>query len=475
MLEKLARERTELSGAAVDHLQQLVADWTLVADLGFCDLVLWLPTWNGTGFIAVAQARPTTGSTALPEDAVGTFAPKGTARAVELALASGEVTAGKDQQPDGIPVRMDGSPIAVIARHAPLRLPDSGVLTTTYLEAADQLAQMIAAGDFPPPGSTGPLGAVDASPRVGDGMLRLSAEGVVEFASPNARSAFHRLGLATELTGTQLTQTLRRLLVQPGPVDSALHLIASGRQPGSAEVADNGASVTIRSIPLRTRAQHRGALVLVRDVTELRHRERALMTKDATIREIHHRVKNNLQTVAALLRMQARRLPDASAREALEESVRRVGAIAVVHEALALAPGEQVAFDQIADQVITLMADLAGQARVRRSGEFGLLDSDRAVPLAMAITELLSNAIEHGVVSGGAAGEVVLVANRQGRRLQVGVVDNGAGLPADFDPNASGRLGLQIVRSLVVDELSGSLTFEPNPGGGTHVGIDLLL
>ena len=68
-----------------------------------------------------------------------------------------------------------------------------------------------------------------------------------------------------------------------------------------------------------------GALVLLRDVTELRRRERELMTKDATIREIHHRVKNNLQTVAALLRLQARRLRIPEGRAALEEAVRRVG------------------------------------------------------------------------------------------------------------------------------------------------------
>lgn len=475
MLEQLARERTELTEAAVEHLQQLVADWTLLSDLGFCDLVLWIPTWNGAGFLAAAQARPATGSTALPDDVVGTFAPKGSARAVELALASGEITAGTGGEPDGIPVRFDGSPIAVVARHSPLRLPDAGALAVTYVETADQLAQMIAAGDFPAQNPGGPMSSVDASPRVGDGMLRLSESSVVQFASPNARSAFHRLGLATEVSGTQLVQTLRRLLTRPGPVDSALSLVASGREPGAIEVSDNGASVTLRSIPLRIRGQHRGALVLVRDVTDLRHRERALLTKDATIREIHHRVKNNLQTVAALLRMQARRVPEPSARSALEESVRRVGAIAVVHEALALAPGEQVAFDQIADQVIALMADLAGPASVRRTGAFGSLDSEQAAPLAMALTELIANAIEHGLGPRDGVGHVELIAQRHGRRLEVAVIDDGVGLPDGFDPADASRLGLQIVRGLVVDDLAGSLTFDPRPGGGTQATIDLLV
>ncbi len=92
--------------------------------------------------------------------------------------------------------------------------------------------------------------------------------------------------------------------------------------------------------------------MLVRDVTELRRREEQLLTKDATIREIHHRVKNNLQTVAALLRLQARRTAPPEAREALRESVRRVTSIALVHETLSQTLDESVAFDSIADELV---------------------------------------------------------------------------------------------------------------------------
>jgi two-component sensor histidine kinase len=98
----------------------------------------------------------------------------------------------------------------------------------------------------------------------------------------------------------------------------------------------------------------------VRDVTELRRRERELMTKDATIREIHHRVKNNLQTVAALLRLQARRLTGPEAKAALDEAVRRVGSIAVVHETLSYAPEEIVDFDDIAERVAAMAGRVVG-------------------------------------------------------------------------------------------------------------------
>src|SRR6185503_4483201 len=144
-----------------------------------------------------------------------------------------------------------------------------------------------------------------------------------------------------------------------GPTDEALAEAASGRKARDTEFANMaGAAMRLRAIPLNPAGERIGALVLVRDVTELRRRDRELMTKDATIREIHHRVKNNLQTVAALLRLQARRVQIPEGRAALDEAVRRVGSIAIVHETLSRTPEELVDFDDIADRVITMAGEL---------------------------------------------------------------------------------------------------------------------
>src|SRR5258708_6461308 len=116
------------------------------------------------------------------------------------------------------------------------------------------------------------------------------------------------------------------------PRDDSLMVAASGRAAAETEVEANGSVAQLRTIPFIVDGERAGALILLREVTELRHRERELLTKDATIREIHHRVKNNLQTVAALLRLQARRLRAPEARDALDEAVRRVRSIAMGHE-----------------------------------------------------------------------------------------------------------------------------------------------
>jgi hypothetical protein len=211
----------------------------------------------------------------------------------------------------------------------------------------------------------------------------------------------------------------------------------------------------------------------------LRHRERELMTKDATIREIHHRVKNNLQTVAALLRLQARRTRAPEAREALEEAVRRVGSIAIVHETLSHTPEELVDFDDIAQRVAAMAGEVsAPEARVSPvvAGRFGLLPGAVATPLALVLTELLQNALQHGLVTGpdpAPAGFVLVQAARSPGQLKVRVEDNGAGLPEGFSLDAHASLGLQIVRTLVESELGGQLAIRPRPGGGTTVEVSL--
>lgn len=243
-------------------------------------------------------------------------------------------------------------------------------------------------------------------------------------------------------------------------MDEAIAKLASGYAPREAEVEGNGGVIQLRAIPLKPKGTRIGSLVLLRDVTELRRRERELITKDATIREIHHRVKNNLQTVAALLRLQARRMDSDQGREALNEAVRRVGSIAIVHETLSQNLDERVEFDEIADRVLAMVSEISpGGVNCRRTGRFGILDAEVATPLSMVLTEVLQNALEHAFAP-GELGSVEVAALRGGTReesrLLITVRDDGRGLPEGFDPQRTGNLGLQIVRTLVEGELGGS-------------------
>ncbi|NYI06315.1 sensor histidine kinase [Allostreptomyces psammosilenae] len=503
-LNDLARQHTALTEADLDWLHALVSEWQLLADLSFADLVLWVPTADGTRYVSLAQMRPNTGPTSHQDDLVGHLVPRGRRPLLDIALDEGRIVRDGDPEwrenvpvrTESIPVRRGDKVLGVIARNTNLvsvRTPSR--LELTYLQSASDLAQMIAGGHFPNPGDQAHRIGV---PRVGDGLIRLDADGIVQYASPNALSAYHRLGLATDLIGSDLGAVTTELAPRKGPVDEALAKVASGWAARVTELEVPGAVVQMRAIPLRPKGERIGALVLVRDMTELRRRERELITKDATIREIHHRVKNNLQTVAALLRLQARRMDSPQARGALEEAVRRVGSIAIVHETLSQTLEETVDFDTVADRVLAMVVELApeGRVRTRRNGRFGVLDAEVATPLAMVLTELLQNALEHGFGDGGSGTlEVTAVrgaelpvrpddvpatadgvrrsSSRRKSVLRVIISDDGRGLPEGFDPRKQGNLGLQIVRTLVVSELSGSFDMARGPEGGTTVTLDI--
>ena len=486
-LNDLAASRTSLGDGDVEWLHALVSDWQLLADLSFADLILWAPVRDDGGWLALAQMRPTTGPTSLQDDVVGTVAGPEDQRL--LNIARDERRIWRESDPDwtnGVPVRTEGIPvtrasrvIAVIERCTNLnsaRTPSR--LELTYLQGADDLARMVAEGTFP---FAGEAAMLVRSPRVGDGLLRLGRSGRVSYASPNALSAYRRLGLSADLVGADLGPLTARLCAPGLPADDSLMVTASGRAPRETEVESNGSVVQLRSIPLVVGGLRTGALILVRDVTELRRRERELMTKDATIREIHHRVKNNLQTVAALLRLQARRLTAPEARAALEEAVRRVGSIAIVHETLSHTPEEIVDFDDITERVAAMAGEVsAPEARVTPviSGRFGLLPAAVATPLALVLTELMQNALQHGLAPAPSALPCAILqvnVSRTADRLTMTVEDNGAGLPAGFSLDSTSSLGLQIVRTLVEAELGGRLVISRRPGGGTVVLVDLPL
>ena len=488
-LDDIARHQTSLDRADVAWLHLLVADWQIIADLSFADLVLWIPDAESKGFWAAAQIRPTTGPTSLIDDVVGTFVPAGKSDVLERAMKSEEVLdTVSDEWRDGvhvstetITVRRAGHTIGVMARRtnlAGVRTPSN--LESAYRETASELLTMITRGEFPIPGERSELAD---SLRVGDGFVRTGADGLVTYASPNALSAYRRIGLSGDLVGADLAQITQKLVGTRATGSAPINFIG-GRATEEAELENDSASLLIRVIPLRASGARSGTVMLLRDVTELRLRERELVSKEATIREIHHRVKNNLQTVAALLRLQGRRTDNAEARIALDDAVRRVGSIALVHETLSQSFDQTVEFDEIADRLLRTVLDVSATEtpgttagiKAERIGTFGSLPGEMATPLAMVLTELIQNAAEHAFSAGTSQrqdGHIALSVNRIRGRLRMRVSDNGTGLGADFDPTES--LGLSIVTTLVESELGGTLDFERRVTGGTTVNIALTI
>lgn len=483
-LEDVAIDNPHLDDDDVQWIRHLLGDWMFIADLAFADLVLWAPDASGV-FVAVGHARPSGSNTVFYRDIIGQRIREQWSSIVTEAYETGKAVSSSS--PDwfdqaatrlkAIPVKRllrtatggpaGAKPIAVITRHTNLseaRTPSR--LELTFLSCANDILDMVVSGDFPDVSS--PSGPRRGAPRVSDGLIRLDFDGTVTFASPNALSAFNRLGYRGELEGQNLSEVTTKLLPQQLNVDESLPVVVTGRAPWRADLDVQGVSVSLRTIPIKVSGVRTGAIILCRDVTDLRRQEQELLTKDATIREIHHRVKNNLQTVASLLRIQARRSHSTEAREALTQAMRRVASIAVVHDTLASGLNQNVNFDEVFDRVLLLTTEVASSHNTRvvlnRIGSFGSLPSEAATPLALALTELVTNAVEHGL--SGQSGEVTIEVTHEGENLNVVVRDDGSGLP---EGRVGAGLGTQIVRTLIEGELGGTIDWHTMVGSGTEV------
>ena len=506
----------------IERVHLIMGEWQIISDIAQSDLVLWLPTdyvvADGTSpdavsgpretstFAAFAHVRPSNVRTLFHHDIIDHDMEDGIRDEAYRAWTTQEISTytdpargeGLGYRPEVniifVPIVRNNRTIALLTSHRVATLHTYPSLSEEVYEfVTETMLTMLHSGLWPDPLAQG--SRTQGNPRAIDGIIVLDPTGRVVVASPNANSMYTRMGMTGYLEKRNLADVTRAMLSSGEEADETLQLVLAGRSDLRTELTIARARVTMRAIPLlKQKGAHierLGALILCRDVTELRRREMELMTKDATIREIHHRVKNNLQTVSALLRLQSRRMTSDEARQGLEQAMRRVATIATVHEALSQGLAQNVDFDELIERQFHLAAELASPGQhvtTKLLGSFGALPSQFATPLALVINEVVANAVEHGL--DGETGTVTLEGirgtNDEGEdTLTVIITDDGKGMGdkkiEEAGPNAyrpvSGKegLGMQIVRTLVASELNGSIRWEANEPTGTRVVITALL
>ncbi|MEM7132896.1 MAG: histidine kinase N-terminal domain-containing protein [Chloroflexota bacterium] len=206
-----------------------------------------------------------------------------------------------------------------------------------------------------------------------------------------------------------------------------------------------------------------GALILIHNATDAVQSQRQLNVKSAIIQEVHHRVKNNLQTIAAIMRMQARRCATEEATQLLGEAVNRILSMSVIHEFLSQDEHQPINIREVCQRIVNQVSQVVLQPehaiRIQVTGPNIHLPAEQATATAMVLNELLLNAIEHGL-AGQEDGEIEIRLEDMGNSVQMTILDSGIGLPDDFDAQDSQSLGLQIVNTLVTDDLKGSWHIE---------------
>ncbi|MGQ9586250.1 MAG: sensor histidine kinase [Anaerolineae bacterium] len=312
-----------------------------------------------------------------------------------------------------------------------------------------------------------------------DGIMVVDLSGRIRYMSGIATNLYRKLGYMGDMLG--------RTISELNTSDAGLVAEALGeRRPLEVEVTERGRDHVKKVIPFFRRggplgplqgwlqphkAEPRlaGALLLIHDLTEARLKERQLKVKSAMVQEVHHRVKNSLQNIASLLRMQARRSRSDAVRDALTEAVNRILTVAVVHEFLAHQEAGTINMKEVTQRIIHQAREVVlepGQAiRFRLEGEDVYLPTQQATSCSLVINELLQNALEHAF-DGGRPGNVVVRLEEHGDLISVTVEDDGRGLPSGFELDRTESLGLHIVETLVQEDLKGTFEIRRRSEGG---------
>jgi two-component sensor histidine kinase len=460
-------------------LEKVAGHLPLLADLTHADAVLFARVADHAVVIAQAQPVPVPSPYALPVE-VGRTMTREEAPQVFRVLMDSHRNQVSTTVIRGAPVLQEVFAIRNARGEAIGALRSEMLLIeherqrkrhAVFRRAIARARDLIVAGRMSGGEKLGRLG-------VHDGVMVIDSTGRIEYLSAPAEHLYRRLGYADNLVKTQLQEletneyicfkamelgVCLELRVQEHDlvwIKRVVPLVSSEDAGWPARLIGRGSVIT-------------GALVAIQDVTDELQNEQELRIKTAMIQEIHHRVKNNLQTIAALLRLQARRTQNAEVADQLRESVGRIISIAVVHEFLSHEENSVINIHEVSNRIL---------AEVRN----GVLDHNRPISLslegsrsfqlpaqqatssALIINELVQNAVEHAFV-GRPGGSIVVRLIEQGDSLCIEIQDDGRGLPPEFDALRQGGLGLQIVRSLVREDLKGEFELlRTTNGDGVH-------
>jgi len=447
-LEQLDTTLVRLAPEQIKRLSHMFPLLQLAGDIAHANVTVYIPARPPNSMLVAAQVRPNTSLLRYRPSQVGCLV-----RAVEEPLVwrtmvSGEAVSGQREWALGqdrldmytFAVKDDaGAVIAVISFEGNSDEPASN--GQVLLNAAYHL--LLSVKEPPDP-------ALYRGLTAHDGILIADSNGNILTANVAARSIYRVLGLS-QLVG-------RRLFDRQLNMPVAHKALDSGR-PQEAEIEVSNVILRQRAIPIWQDGNVVRIIGVIADVTALRQKEKELLVKSAVIREIHHRVKNNLQTIASLLRLQARRTQSADAKAALQESVNRILSISTVYEFLSQHDVEVINIAEIAQNILKLVVQnmpVPGCfVKTEFSGEAVILPSEQATSLALVINELVLNSLEHAF-AGRKMGVVGVKIIKTSQAYQIEVYDDGVGLAAEnIETLTQNSLGLQIVRTLVETDLGG--------------------
>ena len=291
-----------------------------------------------------------------------------------------------------------------------------------------------------------------------DAIIYFNENGISVYANPKARMLYENLGYRDVIIGMKFENlVLGKIKVED---------VISNEYMEFYDLAIGNYVLKVQYSTMKEHDKFMGIVMLITDVTEVRNKEKELILKSVAIKEIHHRVKNNLQTIASLLRLQSRRVKDLEVKKMFEESINRTLSIALTHEILANNGVDEVSIKEILEKLVkyTLQAATSSYSQIEISvtGDDFNIESDTATSIALVANELLQNCYQHAF-SDNIAGNIVIKIEKGQLRSKIIIEDDGIGVSDENEEKYN--LGLKIVKSMIKDKLGGNFDFKSSSEG----------
>ncbi|MHC0036394.1 sensor histidine kinase [Pseudoneobacillus sp. C159] len=455
-VEELCRLHTNLSEEDVQRIKEISIQLPLIADLNKANVFVDCPTKEGRHAIVVAEAIPTTAKSVYKKPVVGKFAYEAFEPSVFYTLRTGKpmflnralTQEGRTVDQSVVPIK--GAQNKIIGTLIMEKDVSDQLLRQKKMEALSEATETL---------SEILIGITENRPIISevieDSLFLIDHDGRILYKNPAATNLVEEIGVKGCSEGELLTNYFPILA---GILQDSEELLVQ-------EIKIHHKVLQVKKIKLGQQEKTNGTFIILKNVTELREKERELIVKSVAIREIHHRVKNNLQTVASLLRLQMRRgLPEES-KVHFVESLNRITSIASVYEIILSNENvDEIDIYSLIEKIGNMLVYEAGHENKRividYSGERLMIPSNKAVSLALVVNELIQNCVKHAFDS-KTEGRIDVYFQKTNQHITVQVIDNGAG----YSPNAKSSLGLDIVKMMIEHDLSGNFYIGPLEAG----------
>ncbi|RNB79463.1 histidine kinase [Brevibacillus nitrificans] len=463
---ELCRQATSIREEDIPIIEDLASKLQIFADLSQADMFIDCLAKDKCTALVIAQASPKTARSLYSGSVVGQLATAVNEPAVMYCLTTGKAVIGsRGVSQEQFVMRQSVVPITngkgdtigtLITEQDISKQVEQERNVEMLKETTEQLSETLiqfAVPDMP------------ISSLMHEGMILFDQSGIITYANSRAEKLLSLIGLEEPAKGESIERIFSWRVSPENFVRHGGYI--------QEELSRGKHFLLMKAVSAVRKPDIIGGIILLRDISDIREKEKQLMIKSAVIKEIHHRVKNNLQTISSLLRLQMRRSSSSELEKVYRESINRINSIAIIHEYLAQDGLAQIDFQEILTKVskmiVSSMRPSEQAIQVVVKGESVYLPSDKATSFALIVTELVQNCMIHGFRD-RQEGRITLTLVTKDDFISLSVTDDGVGLPGGETVQQKGHLGLKIVDTLVKEDLEGTIHFR-NTGEGTEVTI----